>query len=731
MALIARLLCLLLAGFLLGPSCASPQERSEPLGQVASEIDFGAGQVQGTLSWNGSPLASNDYVYLNAGSFSTSSDGAGNYVAKEVPPGSYSLGVFDGVCYTRLAQTSLTVAAGATTTANFDLSAVAGRVIGAITVNGSAPSYASVSIHCGGIGAPSGLFSALLAPGSYSADVYGPSGQLGSFSFDVTAGATTQLGTIDFSAGTAKGTISWNGAALSATDYVYVNAGSWSVSTDGSGNYVAEQVAPGTYDLTIHDGVCYSALGHAPVTVAAGAIATTDFDVTSSAGRVVGSIMVDGAPVPYASVSVQCGSIGAPGGSFSALLAPGTYSADIYGASGRLGSTSFSVTAGATTDLGSISFSSGDVEGGITWNGVPLASTDYVYVSSGAWSTSSDGTGHYEASQVPAGSYDLTLYSGVCYDALATAPVDVTAGATSTANFDLSNVAGRVVGSITVNGAPTPYATISVQCGGIGAPGGLFSALLAPRSYDADVYGASGLLGSFSFAVLAGQTTDIDNFTTPAGTNVYVSLSGGIDAVGGISLSFSKVSSGGNTTVVESGAGPPPPTGFRIVGLNGGPRYWDIDTTAGYSGPITVCIHYDPNDTHQETSLKLVHDDGSGFKDVTTSLDIQANIICGTATSLSPFAVVEPLSADADADGVADTNDACPSTPHASTVDERGCSLDDLVPCAGAPAKPWKNHGAYVKAFGEAAQSFLKRGLLSPAQKDAAIASAASSRCGK
>jgi hypothetical protein len=211
-----------------------------------------------------------------------------------------------------------------------------------------------------------------------------------------------------------------------------------------------------------------------------------------------------------------------------------------------------------------------------------------------------------------------------------------------------------------------------------------------------------------------------------------VDLSGGIESIGGLSVTFSQVLTGGQTTVVESGAGPPPPTGYRIVGLSGQPRYWDIDTTASYVPPITVCIHYDPAQVNgQEQNLRLVHDDGSGFVDITTSRDLDADVICGETSSLSPFAVVEPLSADSDLDGVLDDTDTCPATAPAAAVDVTGCSLSDLVPCGGIAGHPWKNHGAYVRTFTARAKDFVEQGLVDAATRDRLVSAAAQSACGR
>jgi hypothetical protein len=145
----------------------------------------------------------------------------------------------------------------------------------------------------------------------------------------------------------------------------------------------------------------------------------------------------------------------------------------------------------------------------------------------------------------------------------------------------------------------------------------------------------------------------VDIGTTPAGTDRTVDLSGGIASVGGVSLGFESVTASGSTTVVESGSGAPPPTGYNIVGMSGEPRYWDIDTTASFGGNVLVCIHYDATQVSgSESGLRLYHDDGSGWHNITCpapgteacpAIDTVNDVICGMATSLSPFVVVEPI----------------------------------------------------------------------------------------
>jgi alpha-tubulin suppressor-like RCC1 family protein len=131
---------------------------------------------------------------------------------------------------------------------------------------------------------------------------------------------------------------------------------------------------------------------------------------------------------------------------------------------------------------------------------------------------------------------------------------------------------------------------------------------------------------------------------TPPGSGVEVTP---IDEATGepspVALEFGNVTTGGETTVTSStvggGGGPPPPQGFRL----GNPAtYYEIETTATFSGKITICINYGGARYGKESNLKLMHGDGSGnWTDVTTSINTETKIICGEVTSLSPFLVAQ------------------------------------------------------------------------------------------
>jgi hypothetical protein len=110
-----------------------------------------------------------------------------------------------------------------------------------------------------------------------------------------------------------------------------------------------------------------------------------------------------------------------------------------------------------------------------------------------------------------------------------------------------------------------------------------------------------------------------------------------------ITMTFDSVTTAGATTLNISDMGPPPPGGFTF---GDSVTYYDVSTTASYSGDIEVCITYDEADVPApESALMLLHFDTTQvpphWVDVTSSLDVGANVICGTTQGLSPFVIAK------------------------------------------------------------------------------------------
>ena len=175
-----------------------------------------------------------------------------------------------------------------------------------------------------------------------------------------------------------------------------------------------------------------------------------------------------------------------------------------------------------------------------------------------------------------------------------------------------------------------------------------------PLGYTATLPGATPVAVSGGDA--GGVTVALPSVgVTPVGPNVVVTpvSPGGTSPVAPVDLTGS-VETAGTTSLTTSTTAPAPlPSGFQLPGNS--PTYYDLETTATYSGSITVCISYagiTPAPTellHYDKTLSIP--DWVPIQDTPAKpADVAAEQLCGTTTSLSPFALVTqtPLTITAD-----------------------------------------------------------------------------------
>ena len=180
---------------------------------------------------------------------------------------------------------------------------------------------------------------------------------------------------------------------------------------------------------------------------------------------------------------------------------------------------------------------------------------------------------------------------------------------------------------------------------------------------------------------------------TPLGTDVSVEVeapSGSTTAT----LTFPEVTTAGMTTITALTSPPALPEGYQV-----GAGFFDLDTTADYTPPISVCLTYDPVSA-PPSGMRLLHGAGGAWTDVTTTDDPVAGVVCGEVSSLSPFAVA----AEEDATAPETTIDSGPEASTASTgatftfsSDEDGstyeCSLNGSNFTACASPKEYEGLG--------------------------------------
>ena len=109
--------------------------------------------------------------------------------------------------------------------------------------------------------------------------------------------------------------------------------------------------------------------------------------------------------------------------------------------------------------------------------------------------------------------------------------------------------------------------------------------------------------------------------------------------ISALSITFDLAVSAGTTSVqvLEAAPGEVLNANFRVAGSG---VLLHIDTTASTSGPITLCFTYEESllAPGEEPLLRFLHEEGGTFVDRTTSLDVDANLLCGVVTSFSRFA---------------------------------------------------------------------------------------------
>lgn len=127
---------------------------------------------------------------------------------------------------------------------------------------------------------------------------------------------------------------------------------------------------------------------------------------------------------------------------------------------------------------------------------------------------------------------------------------------------------------------------------------------------------------------------------TGTGTNVTATPIDPSTGTSPVGITFGNVTSAGTTTLTTSSTNnPPPPSNFKL----GTPSvYYDLTTTATFTGAATVCINYSGVTYSNESQLRLRHLENGVWVDRTVSLDTTAKIICASVTSFSPFVITEP-----------------------------------------------------------------------------------------
>jgi hypothetical protein len=124
---------------------------------------------------------------------------------------------------------------------------------------------------------------------------------------------------------------------------------------------------------------------------------------------------------------------------------------------------------------------------------------------------------------------------------------------------------------------------------------------------------------------------------TPAGMVVPVTVADSTTGTTPVALTFDSITQAGASSLTTSSGGPAIPTAFA---LGNPPVFYNLETTATFTGSIGVCIDFSSVDFPAGSNLRLLHFENGAWVDVTVS-GPTGNIVCGNVTSLSPFTVVK------------------------------------------------------------------------------------------
>jgi acid phosphatase len=346
------------------------------------------------------------------------------------------------------------------------------------------------------------------------------------------------------------------GAALSGATVSYSGG---STTSDSSGNYKLSNVPTGSVRVTA--ALTGFTSQTSSVSVSSGATSTQNFSLSPSGttpGTITGRITnaSTGAALSGATVSYGAGSTATDSGGNYTLsnVAPGTVTvtASMTGFTSR--TASVTVTSGGTSTqnfaLTPSNNPAGTITGRVT-NSATSAALAGATVTYGGGSATTDGSGNYTLSNVPAGNVGVTAsMNGFTSQ---TATVSVTAGATSTQNFALTPSAGgsgSISGKITniSNGISLSGAIISFNGGSTTSDsnGNYSFSNVAAGTYSLAVTRTGYVHQTQSATVVSGAATSL-NFGLATGGKVAGTVTANGAAVSGASVTIT----GGvvNTTV--------------------------------------------------------------------------------------------------------------------------------------------------------------------------------------
>lgn len=182
------------------------------------------------------------------------------------------------------------------------------------------------------------------------------------------------------------------------------------------------------------------------------------------------------------------------------------------------------------------------------------------------------------------------------------------------------------VGSLAVNDVVNDNKTVSLA---VGAPSGGWASISSSAS--ANEYDPNPVNNVTQLAPTDGL------YNTGAGTNIAVIAA---DTTGSAKVAFSNVTAPGTTALKTLPLETPPPAGFRS---GAAAVYYDVTTTAAFAGPIQLTFRFATGAFHHPSLVRLFHMENGVWVDRSVAVSGTAGTAAGVTSSLSPFALFEPV----------------------------------------------------------------------------------------
>ncbi|MGZ4897356.1 MAG: carboxypeptidase regulatory-like domain-containing protein [Candidatus Angelobacter sp.] len=403
--------------------------------------------------------------------------------------------------------------------------AAVGTVTGKVTNTAGAP-ISGASVSSGGNGAITG------ADGGYTLQVPGGASTLtaalagyqsASESVTVTAGGSTQANPLQIqpiNPGNVTGSVAdGNGSGLAAT----VSAAGLSTTSGQDGSYAFNNLPSG--QTTIKASLTGYQPGSAVVSVVAAATtAAPAITLVSGSGTIAGTVKSSaGAAIAGASVGYGGGTVttdasgnytltGIPVGTIQLVASAQGFQSAIQNVTvtgGKTSAANFTLAAGVTN---------GTVTGKITnvSNGAILPGAT---VSWSGGSTTSNASGIYTLTNVPAGTQNITaVTTGYLSRTLA---ATVTGGATSTLNIPIATAGKITVKVVAPSGAVVSGATVTIK-------GGIIATTVTASTSTAGLFTTNWIpVGTYTVSIAkTGHTTQTKTTTVSSGATVSLTFTG-------------------------------------------------------------------------------------------------------------------------------------------------------------------------------------------------------------